>query len=84
MAKSVRKAAEVLEVISGKDQNDPATLLIPEDYNFTFTDELSTDALKGKKLDCYLEVVMMKKEKKHLKKLNHFLKRVGRSHRSKR
>jgi len=50
MARSVRKAAEVLEIISGKDENDPATLLIPEDYNFIFTDELSTDALKGKKL----------------------------------
>tara|TARA_B100001245_G_scaffold8114_1_gene5633 strand:+ start:68 stop:1111 length:1044 start_codon:yes stop_codon:yes gene_type:complete len=50
MARSVKKAAEVLEVIAGKDENDPATLKIPKGYDFSFTGNLSIDALKGKKL----------------------------------
>ena len=50
MARSVKKAAEVLEVIAGKDENDPATLKIPKGYDYSFTGNLSIDALKGKKL----------------------------------
>ena len=77
MARSVRKAAEVLEVISGKDENDPATLLIPEDYNFTFTDELSTDALKGKKLGLLPTGSDDEEWKKALEKIKSILEKGG-------
>ena len=77
MARSVRKAAEVLEVISGKDENDPATLLIPEDYNFTFTDELSTDALKGKKLGLLPTGSDDEEGKKALEKIKSILEKGG-------
>ena len=77
MARSVRKAAEVLEIISGKDENDPATLLIPEDYNFTFTDELSTDALKGKKLGLLPTGSDDEEGKKALEKIKFILEKGG-------
>tara|TARA_Y100001970_G_C14196181_1_gene838234 strand:+ start:509 stop:1918 length:1410 start_codon:yes stop_codon:yes gene_type:complete len=50
MALSVRKAAEVLEVISGTDPNDPATLKIPSDFDFSFTKDLNQNSLNGKRL----------------------------------
>ena len=77
MARSVRKAAEVLEIISGIDENDPATLLIPEDYNFTFTDELSTDALKGKKLGLLPTGSDDEEGKKALEKIKSILEKGG-------
>ncbi len=49
MANSVTSAAKVLEVISGVDPNDPATLNIPEDFDFNFTSNLNPFALQGKR-----------------------------------
>ena len=49
MASSVEKAAKILEMIAGKDMNDPATLNIPEDFNFDFTSDLNKGSLKGKR-----------------------------------
>ena len=49
MASSVEKAAEILEIIAGKDIHDPATLNIPEDFNFDFTSDLNKESLKGKR-----------------------------------
>ena len=49
MASSVEKAAEILEIIAGKDIHDPATLNIPENFNFDFTSDLNKESLKGKR-----------------------------------
>lgn len=49
MANSVTSAAKVLEVISGVDPNDPATLNIPKDFNFNFTSDLKNSSLDGKR-----------------------------------
>ena len=49
MANSVTSAAKVLEVISGVDPNDPATLNIPKDFNFSFTSDLKNSSLVGKR-----------------------------------
>lgn len=49
MARSVERAARVLEVIAGVDENDPATLNIPEDFNYAFAENLNINALSGKR-----------------------------------
>ena len=49
MANSVTNAAKVLEIIAGKDENDPATLTIPQDFDFNFTSNLDSSALQGKR-----------------------------------
>ena len=49
MASSVKRAAQILEIIAGKDMNDPATLNIPKDFNFNFTSNLNQESLQGKK-----------------------------------
>ena len=49
MANSVTSAAKVLEVIAGVDPNDPATLNIPEDFNFNFSADLNDSSLAGKR-----------------------------------
>ena len=38
MGSSVEIVAKTLEVISGVDINDPATLLIPADFNYNFSE----------------------------------------------
>lgn len=50
MANSVIMAASVLEIIAGKDPNDKATTLIPENFDFDFTSNLQSSTLNGKKL----------------------------------
>jgi len=49
MANSVSNAASILEIIAGKDENDSATLAIPEDFDFNFTSNLDISDLKGKR-----------------------------------
>ncbi len=49
MANSVSNAASILEIIAGKDENDSATLAIPEDFDFDFTSNLDISDLKGKR-----------------------------------
>ena len=47
MGNSVEIVAKTLEVISGVDINDPATLLIPADFNYNFSEEISNLRLDG-------------------------------------
>ena len=49
MAQTVFEAAKVLEVISGVDPKDPATLDIPSDMDFSFSKDLNKDAVQGKR-----------------------------------
>ena len=49
MADSVINAASILEIIAGKDENDSATLTIPQDFDFNFTSNLDPSALQGKR-----------------------------------
>ena len=49
MANSVSSAAKILEIISGVDPNDPATLNIPKDFNFNFSSNLNDSSLAGKR-----------------------------------
>jgi len=77
MARSVKKAAEVLEVIAGKDENDPATLKIPKGYDYSFTGNLSIDALKGKKLGLLPTGADDEEGKKALEKLKSVLIKGG-------
>ena len=49
MADSVTNAAKVLEIIAGKDEDDPVTLTIPKDFDFNFTSNLDSSALQGKR-----------------------------------
>ena len=49
MANSVKKAATILEIIAGKDNNDPATFEIPQEFDFNFTSNLNLDSLSGKR-----------------------------------
>ena len=49
MANSVSSAAKILEIISGVDLDDPATLNIPDDFNFNFTSDLNDSSLAGKR-----------------------------------
>lgn len=50
MARSVKDAAMILEVIAGPDERDPATDAIPDSMTFDFGKRLRTDALKGKRI----------------------------------
>mgnify|MGYP001188581355 CR=1 FL=1 len=49
MALTVKKAAEVLEVIAGSDPNDKATKRIPSNMNLMFSKNLNKNAINGKR-----------------------------------
>ena len=49
MALTVKKAAEILEVISGLDPDDPATTKIPSDMNLSFSKNLDKNSINGKR-----------------------------------
>jgi amidase len=50
MTRSVRDAAMLLSVMAGRDDSDPSTSAIPENFDFDFPAQLDVDALKGKRL----------------------------------
>ena len=50
MGKSVQLVAEVLESIAGPDMADPATLLIPQNFNYDFTSNIDKNGISGKRL----------------------------------
>lgn len=50
MTRSVRDAASLMSVMAGRDETDPATLAIPDDFDFDFPGQLSAGALEGKRL----------------------------------
>jgi amidase len=77
MARSVEKAAEILEIIAGKDMNDPATLNIPEDFNFDFTSNLNQDSLKGKRFGLLSTGSNDKDGEKALQKIKKILENSG-------
>ena len=77
MGRSVEKAAEILEIIAGKDINDPATLDIPEDFNFDFTSNLNQDSLKGKRFGLLSTGSNDKDGKKALQKIKKILENSG-------
>ena len=49
MALTVKKAAEILDVISGLDPDDPATTKIPSDMNLSFSKNLDKNSINGKR-----------------------------------
>ena len=77
MGRSVEKAAEKLEIIAGKDINDPATLNIPEDFNFDCTSNLNEDSLKGKRFGLLSTGSNDKDGKKALQKIKKILENSG-------
>ena len=77
MGRSVEKAAEILEIIAGKDINDPATLDIPEDFNFDFTSNLNEDSLKGKRFGLLSTGSNDKDGEKALQKIKKILENSG-------
>ena len=77
MASSVEKAAEILEIIAGKDIHDPATLNIPENFNFDFTSDLNKESLKGKRFGLLPTGLNDKDGEKALQKIRELLENAG-------
>ena len=77
MANSVTSAAKVLEVIAGIDPNDPATLNIPEDFNFNFSADLNDSSLAGKRFGLLPTGSMNSDGKLMLKKIKMMLEEAG-------
>ena len=77
MANSVTSAAKILEVISGVDPNDPATLNIPEDFNFNFSSNLTNANLAGKRFGLLPTGSMNSDGKLMLKKIKMMLEEAG-------
>ena len=77
MANSVTSAAKVLEVISGVDPNDSATLNIPKDFNFNFTSDLNNANLAGKRFGLLPTGSMNSDGKLMLKKIRIMLEEAG-------
>ena len=77
MANSVTSAAKVLEVIAGVDPNDPATLNIPEDFNFNFSADLNDSSLAGKRFGLLPTGSMNSDGKLMLKKIRMMLEEAG-------
>ena len=77
MANSVTSAAKVLEVIAGVDPNDPATLNIPEDFNFNFSSDLNDSSLAGKRFGLLPTGSMNSDGKLMLKKIRMMLEEAG-------
>ena len=77
MANSVSSAAKILEIISGVDLNDPATLNIPEDFNFNFTSDLNDSNLAGKRFGLLPTGSMNSDGKLMLKKIRMMLEEAG-------
>ena len=77
MANSVTSAAKVLEVIAGVDPNDPATLNIPEDFNFNFSSDLIDSSLAGKRFGLLPTGSMNSDGKLMLKKIRMMLEEAG-------
>jgi Asp-tRNA(Asn)/Glu-tRNA(Gln) amidotransferase A subunit family amidase len=77
MANSVTSAAKVLEVIAGIDPNDPATLNIPDDFNFNFSSDLNKSSLAGKRFGLLPTGSMNSDGKLMLKKIRMMLEEAG-------
>ena len=77
MANSVSSAAKILEIISGVDLNDPATLNIPDDFNFNFTSDLNDSSLAGKRFGLLPTGSMNSDGKLMLKKIRIMLEEAG-------
>ena len=77
MANSVRSAAKILEIISGVDLDDPATLNIPDDFNFNFTSDLNDSSLAGKRFGLLPTGSMNSDGKIMLKKIRIMLEEAG-------
>ena len=77
MANSVTSAAKVLEVIAGIDPNDPATLNIPDDFNFNFSANLNDSSLAGKRFGLLPTGSMNSDGKLMLKKIRMMLEEAG-------
>jgi Asp-tRNA(Asn)/Glu-tRNA(Gln) amidotransferase A subunit family amidase len=77
MASSVEKAAEILKIIAGKDIHDPATLNIPENFNFDFTSDLNKESLKGKRFGLLPTGSNDKDGEKALQKIRELLENAG-------
>ena len=77
MANSVTSAAKVLEVIAGVDPNDPATLNIPDNFNFNFSADLNGSSLAGKRFGLLPTGSMNSDGKLMLKKIRMMLEEAG-------
>ena len=77
MANSVTSAAKVLEVIAGVDPNDPATLNIPDNFNFNFSADLNGSSLAGKRFGLLPTGSMNTDGKLMLKKIRMMLEEAG-------
>ena len=77
MANSVTSAAKILEIISGVDLDDPATLNIPDDFNFNFTSDLNDSSLAGKRFGLLPTGSMNSDGKLMLKKIRMMLEEAG-------
>ena len=77
MANSVTSAAKVLEVIAGIDPNDPATLNIPDNFNFNFSADLNGSSLAGKRFGLLPTGSMNTDGKLMLKKIRMMLEEAG-------
>ena len=77
MANSVSSAAKILEIISGVDLDDPATLNIPDDFNFNFTSDLNDASLAGKRFGLLPTGSMNSDGKLMLKKIRIMLEEAG-------
>ena len=77
MANSVTSAAKVLEVIAGIDPNDPATLNIPDNFNFNFSADLNDSSLVGKRFGLLPTGSMNSDGKLMLKKIRMMLEEAG-------
>ena len=77
MANSVTSAAKVLEVIAGIDPNDPATLNIPDNFNFNFSSDLNNSSLAGKRFGLLPTGSMNSDGKLMLKKIRMMLEEAG-------
>ena len=77
MASSVEKAAEILEIIAGKDIHDPATLNIPENFNFDFTSDLNKESLKGKRFGLLSTGSSDEDGKRAIQKIRELLENAG-------
>ena len=77
MALTVKKAAEVLEIIAGTDQNDESTKKIPDNMDLSFSKNLNKNAISGKRFGLLNAGQNDKDGQKLREKIRHTIEKLG-------
>ena len=77
MALTVKKAAEVLEIIAGTDPNDESTKKIPVNMDLSFSKNLNKNAISGKRFGLLNAGQNDKDGQKLREKIRHTIEKLG-------